>query len=334
MMPSIDFLIIGAQKGGTTSLFEYMRKHPQIHMPAEKEVSFFTNMYERGLDWYTATVLRGAPSDAICGEASSAYMVGTPFADITRNDLGYRPPASEVRQPLENVLPERIKACLPDVSLICILRDPVARAYSHYQMAVLNRVESRTFDEAISALISPDALREDRITRTSTNGYIVNGEYGRILRGFVDVFPPEQLLVMCSDELSRDPVSALARAFAFIGAKADVIPDNVHIRYRTAATEQRVPHLDLYAWQHAIARSNLLRTLWHRLPDQLRSRIDRCYSVAGYRTTMWNAKRHVRQQDMSADTRAALIDHFLPDSQALSQLIGVEVPWLADWQTP
>jgi hypothetical protein len=332
MMPSIDFLIIGAQKAGTTSLFEYMRRHPQIHMPPEKEVSFFTNMYERGMDWYMGAVLRGAPSDAICGEASIAYMVGTPFADVARNDLGFCPPAQVCDTPLENIVPERIRACLPNVKLICVLRDPVARAYSHYQMAVLNRVESRTFDHAIRDSLSSDALRHARIAPTSTNGYIVNGEYCRILQGFVEVFPREQLLPICSDELSDDPASALVRVFSFIDANPDVMPDNLHVKYRTAATEQRVPHLDLYAWQTAVARSRLLRDLWYRLPDQLRARIDRGYSVAGYRTTMWNAKRYARPQQMSGDTRAALVDHFLPDSQGLTQLLGVDLPWLAEWQ--
>jgi len=329
-MAAIGFLVIGAQKGGTTSLFEYMRTHPQIHMPAEKEIAFFSSRYDRGWDWYAAKVLRNAQPGAACGEASIEYMVGTPFAEVSRNDRGYRPPADELPVHLEAVIPERIRGCLPDVKLICVLRDPVARAYSHYQMAVLDRVESRTFDAAISALASPQALSEARIVRTSTNGYIVNGEYHRVLRGFSSVFPSDQLLVLFSNELSREPAATLARVFSFIGVDSGFMPPNIDTVYRLAATEARFPPLDLYAWQRVLAGSTPIRRLWHLLPNAIQERVDRGYSVAGYRTTMWNAKRNGAQENMSATTRAALIQHFLSDSQALGQLVGMDIPWLTD----
>jgi hypothetical protein len=331
--PSIAFLIVGAQKAGTTSLFEYLRRHPQIHMPAEKEISFFNRNYHRGWDWYTATMLRDAPANAVCGEASIGYMCGTPYADIAGNDRGYRPPTQEIDKPLETVIPERIKEAIPEVKLICVLRDPVARAYSHYQMTVLSRAEPRTFDDAVDALASANALEQARITPTTTNGYIVNGEYGRVLAGFLEVFSREQILVVFSNELSERPIQTLERVLDFIGVKSDFVPDNLDTRYRAAATKQRVPSLDLYAWQKTIARVRFLRTLWHGLPARLHATIDRGYRVASYRVTMWNALRDGAKQDMSAETRAKLIEHFLPDSQELGRLAGLEVPWLAGWRS-
>lgn len=82
MAPRIGFLVIGVQKGGTSSLFEYLRRHPQIHMPAEKEIGYFNNpkVFERGSDWYRARVTRGAPPGSVCGEATPFYMSGTPMA--------------------------------------------------------------------------------------------------------------------------------------------------------------------------------------------------------------------------------------------------------------
>jgi hypothetical protein len=331
-MSSIDFLVIGAQKSGTTSLFEYMRRHPEIHMPPEKEVSFFSNWYGRGWEWYVATVLRNAPPAAICGEASIAYMVGTPFADVPRNDGGYRPSSQEANIPLEQIIPRRIYERLPSVRLICVLRDPVARAYSHYQMAVLDRVESRTFDEAIAALSTPEAIGEARLMRTSTNGYIANGEYHRILSGFLEFFSRDQLFVVFSNELSEKPAATLGRIFSFLGASSDVLPDNIETRYRAAATERRLPGLDLYSLQRTAARSQVTRTAWRRLPTNLRADVDRGYKAAGYRMAVWNARRRASQQDVPAAARAALIQHFTPDSRALSDLIGLDVPWLSDWQ--
>ena len=139
--PRVGFLIIGAAKSGTTSLFEYMRPHPQIHMPAEKEIHFFNvdRSYLRGTEWYLATVLQGAPAGSICGEATPDYMNGAPYrGDVTGGDaLGGETGSGEE---VEEVIPRRIKSALPDVKLICVLRDPVARARSCHRMRSLNGV--------------------------------------------------------------------------------------------------------------------------------------------------------------------------------------------------
>jgi Sulfotransferase domain len=328
----IAFLIIGAQKAGTTSLFEYMRRHPEIHMPPEKEVSFFNRRHDLGPSWYMETVLRNAPPGAVCGEASVGYMVGTPYGDIAKNALSDPRAGDPYPDPLESVIPRRIKELLPDVRLICVLRDPVARAYSHYQMTVLEGAESRPFDEAVEELLTHDALTRSRIAPTAVNGYIVNGEYFRLLAGFMEVFPRDQLLVVFSNELSTGGAATLARVFAFIDTSADFVPDNLDAHYRTAATKRRIPGFDLYAWQVSLARSRPLRALWHRLPAPVRVKADQGYRVAGYRVAMWNARRSKASQQMSAHARAALVEHFLPDSQALSRLTGLEIPWLADWQ--
>lgn len=331
-MSQIDFLIIGAQKAGSTSLFEYMRRHPRVHMPPEKEVSFFNRYYARGAGWYMRTVLAHAPSEAVCGEASVGYMAGTPFADISHNEKPGTSAQPSFSEPLENVVPSRIRGLFPDVKLICVLRDPVARAYSHYQMSVLEGAESRSFDQAVDDLLDPKTALQARVEPTRTNGYAVNGEYHRVLKGFLEMFPRDQLLVIFSDALSNDPTATLSRVFTFIGVDADVVPENLNARYRATATKRRIPGLDLYVWQRAIARSAPLRSLWHRLPDRLRAKVDQGYRVAGYRVTIWNAQRRKVAQNIPAATRAKLIQYFLPDSRALGRLIDLEIPWLADWQ--
>jgi hypothetical protein len=302
-------------------------------MPAEKEISFFNNNHHRGWDWYVATALRDAPPHAVCGEASIGYMCGTPYTNIANNEQGYRPLEQGSDRSLETIIPERIRQAVPGVKLICVLRDPVARAYSHYQMAVLEKAEFRTFDDAINTLLSPVALTQARIAPTSSNGYIANGEYGRILAGFMEIFPREQLLIVFSDELSEHPVSALSRIFDFVGVDPDYIPDNLNMRYRTAATKQRVPGLNLHTWQEHAARLHLLRSLWHALPDRLRAEVDRAYRLAGFRVTMWNARRGTIKPDTMDSAHYRLIEHFLPDSRALGRLAGMEIPWLTVWDS-
>ena len=88
----------------------------------------------------------------------------------------------------ESTVPSRIHERLPHVRLIAILRDPVARAISHHQMAVMNGLDKRTFNDAIDELLRPESLRDARQHPQETTGYVAWGEYGRILAAYFDVF--------------------------------------------------------------------------------------------------------------------------------------------------
>jgi hypothetical protein len=332
-MADIGFLIIGAPKAGTTSLFEYMRAHPQIHMPAEKEIYFF-NMdrnYRRGWDWYLSTMSRDAPSGAICGEATTEYMSGVPYEDATSGGRGVPATRQRDRKALEEVIPRRIQRALPDVRLVCVLRDPVKRAYSHYRMMALRNVESRSFGQAIDELMEPRALEQTRIMRSRVNGYIVNGEYSRLLDGFLRVFRREQLKVIFSDDLAEQPAATVADVFGFVGVSAGFVPANVNTRYRAAAIRQRIPGLDLVTWQANLARARTARRLWHALPDRMRRAVDHAYNVANYRVEMWNALRGAVGEDVPAAVHERLAAHFRADSEALAETLGRDVPWLDSW---
>ncbi len=330
---TLAFLIIGVQKGGTTSLFEYLRKHPEIHMPVEKDIAFFNRdaNFRRGREWYLNTVLRDAPPGTLSGEASTYYMSGTPFGDLPQNER--RQPKLEPgeREGLEEVVPRRIREYLPEARLICVLRDPVERAFSHHRMMVLERAERRSFDEAIDQLLAPAELEKARVAPTRTNNYIVNGEYGRVLEGYLSVFPREQLAVVFSDDLSQQPEETLTELFEFIGVDSSFMPENAGTRYREAADEERIPGFNLYNLQMRVAGNERAKTLWHSMPDPVRSRIDRAFTVMSYRVQMWNAKRGASGEEMSAASRDRLRAHFRGDGEKLAALVGEEVPWLAKW---
>jgi hypothetical protein len=331
-MAKIGFLIIGAPKAGTTSLFEYMRVHPEIHMPAEKEVYFF-NMdrnYRRGWEWYLDTMLRQAPPNTVCGEATTEYMSGVPYVD---NQV--KPTESfGDKQAIEEIIPRRIKQALPDVKLICVLRDPVKRAYSHFRMMALGRVETRSFEAAVNELIDPQALDAARRERSRVNGYIVNGEYSRLLAGFLRVFPRDQLKVILSDDLAQRPAETLLDVFDFIGVSDGFTPGNLNTRYRAAAVKQRIPGLNLVTWQTGLARVRPARALWHSLPSRMRRTIDSAYNVTNYRVEMWNAWRGTVREDIPPAIHERLVDHFRPDSEALREMLGREAPWLEAWARP
>lgn len=331
-MSRIGFLILGAQKAGTTSLFEHLRRHPEIHMPPEKEVAFFssTDLFDRGPAWYEATITRGARPDAVCGEASTHYMNGTPFGDLEANATGA---VESVRDDvlLEDVIPRRIKGLLPNVRLICVLRDPVDRAYSHYRMMVLERAESRTFADAAMSCLDPTALLRARTYPTLTNAYVATGEYGRIIAGYLRHFPSDQLLTIFSDDLSAQPLQSIAALYEHIGVATDFVPDSIDTRYRTAAEKERIPLLSLDRLQRRLARMRLARSSWHALPTPIRHRIDRHYNVADYRLGMWNAKRGDPATGPEPAIRAELMNHYRSDGNSLQELLMKEVPWLARW---
>src|SRR4051812_46716716 len=123
---SPDFIIIGVQKGGTSSLFEYLKQHPNIKTSVVKEVHYYDSDYKKGMKWYRSFFpLNEKNKKIIYGEASPYYF--------------FHP-----------LVPERIYKDNPNIKLILLLRDPVDRAYSHYQMERRKgREKLKSFEEAI-----------------------------------------------------------------------------------------------------------------------------------------------------------------------------------------
>ena len=199
MKESLDFIVIGAQKAGTTSLFEYLRRHPEISMPAGKEMPFYSDPRARGRGWqgYRERAFGAADPRTRWGTATPQYMVGGLLDEPNPTRAGERHD--------ERTVPLRIRAHSPEVRLVAILRDPVQRALSHHRMSLMEGIERRPFDRAIEELLQDDALVQARQEPRETTGYIAWGEYGRILTGYFDVFESEQILFVFTDELKHDP---------------------------------------------------------------------------------------------------------------------------------
>jgi Sulfotransferase domain len=205
-----NFLIIGALKGGTTSLHRYLSGHPAVHCSSRKEVHYFSLTYSHGEHWYlshfplkthaAATRLRYGVHLA-AGEATPAYLFD---------------PRS----------PARVHAFDPRMKLIVTLRDPVERAYSHYQMERETRDETRSFEDALAWEETDLQPELERFVADPTyesplplfgRSYVARGLYAEHLERWLALFPREQLLVLMSDELRDDPASALSRVERFLG---------------------------------------------------------------------------------------------------------------------
>lgn len=204
-----NFVIIGAQKAGTTSLYSYLLRHPQVIAAFRKEVHFFDLKYARGPLWYrshfpSVSELReraratGAP--AVCGEASPYYL--------------FHPHSAE-----------RIARTVPDVKLIVLLRDPVARAYSHYRHSVRKGEETLPFEAALEReqqLIDSETRRmiDDEGYRSLPHqlfSYRSRGVYADQLETYWRFFPRNRLLIVRSEDLFADPVGLFPQILDFLG---------------------------------------------------------------------------------------------------------------------
>jgi hypothetical protein len=203
-----DFLIVGAQKAGTTSLWNYLAAHPQVVPPIAKEIGFFTGHFDRGLDWYRMFFPYAADDGA------SESLAGRTLSGESTAHYLFHPHA-----------PARIAQTLPHVKLIAILRNPIDRAYSHYQMKVRRRQEPLSFDEAIAAepkrlegerekLLRDPQYKASELLRYS---YLARGMYFEQVERCQRYFSPQQLLIVESSELFRDTAKVYQRVLKFLG---------------------------------------------------------------------------------------------------------------------
>lgn len=205
LLPS--FIIIGAQKSGTTSLFKYLRKHPDIQEPSRKELFFFDGgkiagrdiFHEQGLDWYRLhfpRAIAGRPS-ALTYEATTSYL----FSPIAA---------------------ERIQQTLPSVRLIAVLRDPVDRTISHYQHNLRKGREFRSLMEVICAdetQLDTPSPTQPASTEAKTSlyySYKSRGLYYEQLLRYKYFLDRGQILILCSKELASQPAATLQKIYKFL----------------------------------------------------------------------------------------------------------------------
>lgn len=217
-----NFLIIGAAKGGTTSMYAYLSQHPQVFMPKFKEPWYFAwdgkepafrgpgdanlaTRYVRNLKDYQA--LFGPAGEALAlGEASTMYF----HAEGTA---------------------ERIRASNPAMKLILMLRNPVDRAFSQYRMRLCDGKEPLAdFGQAVAA-------EEERIRDGWSQAfwYVRRGFYHRQLQPYDAAFPTEQIKIWLYEELAKEPERVVRETYAFLGVDPSFSP-NIERKYNVGAT--------------------------------------------------------------------------------------------------
>jgi hypothetical protein len=226
-----DFLVLGGQRCGSTSLYDMLCGHPDVAPASHKEPHFFDNNHLRGEQFYRRLFPlqlqmrareRRQGRRAVTGEATTYYLA-------------------------HPAVPARVRALLPDVRLIAILRDPVDRAYSHYQLSVREGREPLSFEEALAA--EPDRLageHERLIADPSYRGvahrffsYRSRGRYIDQLERWWAEFPREQLLVLRSEDMFEDPRIVYDQLVTFLGLDPDADRRTFRARNRVSYDAMR-----------------------------------------------------------------------------------------------
>jgi len=207
MLPT--FLIIGAQRCGTTSLFKAVAEHPAVVPPTfHKGVHYFDINYPRGIDWY-----QGHFPTRFTGRRATAGLDVRPATGESSPYYLHHPAA-----------PARIAAALPDVKLIALLRDPVERAFSAYKHEVARGFEDEPLERALD--LEPARLAGEAERLLSEPGYrshahqhqayVTRGRYADQLHRVIDVVGRDRLLILESEEFFTDPATVYARLLRFL----------------------------------------------------------------------------------------------------------------------
>ncbi len=282
-----NFLIAGAEKGGTTWLHAQLRKHPDIFLPATKEVQFFNkynsnfvpNDYFRyGLEWY-GRFFEEHNGQPATGEATPMYIC-------------------------DAEAPERILKTLPGVKIIVMLRNPVQRAYSHYWMAKQKHHTTLCFKEVIEQ-------EEPR--------FVKRGLYYQQLKTYFDLFRREQIMVLFYEEVFEHPAYWLSKVCRFLQVDESFFDDDPSVGEKVfEASAYKSPFLlnKQHEIVHRMRRNKTLSGVLNWLKQNgISDRVKKMNAV------------QKQYEPMAAGEAALLWQYYQEDMAALALLLNRELPF-------
>lgn len=297
-----NFLIVGAAKSGTTSLAEYLAQHPDIFMPELKEPNYFAfngvahvpkgpapervlkellyNWSAVGESDYRA-LFEGATNKRAIGEASVRYLY---FGETVK----------------------KIQAEVPGVRLVAVLREPVGRMYSHYNMNVQKQIEPLTFMEALE-------MEPDRIAQNWGWDWHYHAVscYARQVQRYFDTFGRDAVAVYLYDDFVKNPLEVIGSICRHIGVDPTFRPD-MEKRGKVAYRPRSLNLDKALNWPGPIK-------------DGLaKAGLGRLTRAVAARATKWN---YVPARTIEPQLKKAVSRRFKQEVRDLSDLLGREVPW-------
>jgi len=287
-----DFVVIGAAKAGTTTLHAYLRDHPQVYMAEPKEPEFFARdmQWKKGIKWYRS-LFREATRDMHVGEASTKYS----------NDAAFPDAANRLTQTLDRP------------KLIYMVREPVSRAYAHWQQRIKTRqnvgyevdpTHAETFEKAISR----------------SNEYLAGSDYHRQLLRYLNCgIPLSRIQVIVFEEFAASPHHHLRMLAEFLGIAPEPF-DEMEERKTNVAAEHFERHVRLEL-RRKLLQVPGTKALNEIVPVRMKEFGYTCLrrSIVGERIC-----RQLTPPRMKGATRRELNEYFQPSVNRLEKLLGRE----------
>ncbi len=265
-----DVIIVGAMRSGTTSLFRWLADHPEVFMAPDKELQFFDEHYDRGLSWYAAHFADGLDT-RIVGEGTPNYLYDSHAI-------------------------HRIATDLPSVKVLAVLRSPVDRAYSHYQMLLARGREQRPWEQ----VIDQELELEERVGKYSV---IDRSRYAHQLERMYSAIPRERCHVLPFEHMRNNPGTEFSKVCEFLGigpiASASLgTRVNAYFRIRSPLVRRAASH----AWvpkrvRNIVGRANQVEDPYPPMPPDIRRRVEasflkeraRVIELAGWSEDPWQS---------------------------------------------
>lgn len=279
-----SFFIVGAARSGTTSLWMFLKQHPDIFMPrVVKEPSYFCDIYGyKNFDKYLR-LFTDANNEKAIGEASTPYLTS---------------PES----------PTRIREFYPSAKIIVILRNPVDRAYSLYNWMIREGYEWETsFEKALA--VEDYRLRDQNFKYNNPQYYynylyFYSGKYAAQIERYLDSFPRNNILFLLFDEFTKDPIPTTRKVYSFLGVDAKFVPE-----------------IEIYNPSQHIFSVSLQYYAKQKLPIYLKTISQD--TVEKVQRTLFDMNMFLgRRKKMNQNTRHELVQRYHSDIQKTSVLIG------------
>lgn len=189
-----NFICIGAQKSGTTTLYDILRQHPEVFLPANKELHFFDDdfNYQKGMNYYKNFFADAIGYRAV-GEITPAYLYFEKCPQRIYNTLG------------------------GDIKFIIILRNPVERAFSHYLMSYKRGYENKNFHKAV--LEEKNRINSDYFAKSHFS-YIDRGYYSKQIQNYFTFFSTENIKILIFEDFLQDKQNVVSSILEFLNVKS------------------------------------------------------------------------------------------------------------------
>jgi hypothetical protein len=289
-----NFLIIGAMKAGTTLLWDVLSQHPDVYMSQVKEPHYFALVSEEtpSLEGTQGTIRQLTDYQTLFTAAGSAVAIG----EASTSYLHTHGAAEQIYQ------------LLPTAKLICVLRNPIERSYSHYLYLARRGVEpERSFAAAL-------AQESTRISQGVPFGrYLTIGHYHQHLQRYLQLFPREQLYICLFEDLTKRPAEVYPEIFDFLNISNTFLPDTSIRRNPSGVPKNR--------WlDQLIAQPNPLRNIIQpRLPRWLYQKVTALRDM------------NLAKPPLDVELQQSLVEHFRQDIESLEELLQRD---LTTWVQP